>query len=351
MLAGVAALSGVANAGEVMGVAPVTTAGAEFSAKGKETVKLRFNGRVHLDYNSLANDGTDASGDEAETTNGFYFRRLRLGAKATLASGVTAETVYDFAGEDISIDKGVIGIGDFKLGYQKVPFGFQETTSSAKIKTIERSAVNRYFADDIDFAGRHTGVHYKSEFNGLTIAGFVGNSSQGADDIRDLNQDLAYFGRVQWSNDSLTVGADYGYQQNNRDGDDDFSAFTAYVNYEANGLKVLGEYFSGEFDEAEADTDGFSVLVSYKFDKFEPVVRYSFIDSEDTIDADELIRRASDPGNNVAGELSSFYVGANYYYSKSVKFALGYEFAEAEDEAGDTTDDISGIRARVQVLF
>ena len=38
LLAGVAALSGVANAGEVTGVAPIVTtaAGADFLAKGKD---------------------------------------------------------------------------------------------------------------------------------------------------------------------------------------------------------------------------------------------------------------------------------------------------------------------------
>ena len=54
--------------------------GVTFSAKGNETVKLRFNGRMHFQYDSL--DSEDNGADVA-SANHFYFRRLRLGAKAT----------------------------------------------------------------------------------------------------------------------------------------------------------------------------------------------------------------------------------------------------------------------------
>ena len=33
------------------------------------------------------------------------------------------------------------------IGQKKVPFGIEETTSSSKLKAIERSAVNRQFAE------------------------------------------------------------------------------------------------------------------------------------------------------------------------------------------------------------
>ena len=54
--------------------------GVSFSSKGNETVKLRFNGRMHYQYDSL--DMDDNWADQASTDH-FYFRRLRLGAKAT----------------------------------------------------------------------------------------------------------------------------------------------------------------------------------------------------------------------------------------------------------------------------
>ena len=156
--------------------------GVTFSAKGKETVKLRFNGRMHFQYDSL---DSEVNGRDVASTNHFYFRRLRLGAKATHENGLFAETVVDFAENDLSIDKAVAGyefsdVFTGMVGYQKVPFGFQETTSSSKIKTIERSAANRFLADDIDFAGRHTGLHVKGGLDGgFSYAAAIVNGSQG----------------------------------------------------------------------------------------------------------------------------------------------------------------------------
>ena len=81
--------------------------GVTFSSKGKEIVKLRFNGRMHIQYDSL--DSED-NGRDVASTNHFYFRRLRLGAKATHENGLFAETVVDFAEDGLSIDKAVAGI-------------------------------------------------------------------------------------------------------------------------------------------------------------------------------------------------------------------------------------------------
>ncbi|MEM7792566.1 MAG: hypothetical protein AAF546_14270, partial [Verrucomicrobiota bacterium] len=76
--------------------------GITVSAKGSETIKLRFNGRMHFQYDNL---DMEENGDDLPTANHFYFRRLRLGAKATHENGLFAETVVDFAEDDLSIDK------------------------------------------------------------------------------------------------------------------------------------------------------------------------------------------------------------------------------------------------------
>jgi len=364
MLAGAAALSGTAFAGELDGIAPVgsflapqgsvlAAEGTTFKAKGKETVKLRFAGRIHLDYNSLSNDGTDAAGDEPETTNGFFFRRLRFGTKAELASGWKAEVVYDFSDDgSSSINTAYVQKGDIKLGHTKVPFGYEQLTSSNSIKGIERSIATRQFVDELGFGGFKTGIHYDADFNDFTVRAFAGNADAGANDIDELSQDFAFFASVQWSNDVLTIGGDYGYQAtNDAIGGGDFNAGTAYVNYSDNGLNVLAEYFTGSSDETDADTDAFNVHVAYKHGKWEPVLRLSYVESDNPIDSNGLIRRAPDATPDVAGEILSFYAGVNYYYSDSVRILAGYELAEAEDVNGDTVDDISGFRARFQLVF
>jgi phosphate-selective porin OprO/OprP len=334
--------------------------GVTFSSKGKETVKLRFNGRMHFQYDSL--DSEDNGADVA-STNHFYFRRLRLGAKATHENGLFAETVVDFAENDLSVDKAVAGY-EFSeaftgmVGYQKVPFGFQETTSSSKIKTIERSAANRFLADDIDFAGRHTGLHAKGNLGGgFSYAAAIVNGAQGEGSrllgTAQASNDLAAFGRVQWAGNDLTLGVDAGNQSNNDVVGQDVTAFTAYANYKFEGFDILGEYFSADMDDQE-DAEGYSLRVAYKFDKFEPVFRYSYLKNDTfVIDADELIRRAPSDGASATGgdnEIDSYYFGFNYYYNKAVSLMAGYEIAETDSDTGDEVE-IDGLRARLQVLW
>lgn len=341
--------------------------GFSISTKGKETVKLRFNGRMHYQYDSL---GMDENGTDLDSTNHFYFRRLRLGAKATHENGLFAETVVDFAENDLSIDKAIAGF-EFNdaltamIGYQKVPFGFQETTSSSKIKTIERSAANRFFADDIDFAGRHSGLHATGDLGGgFSYALALVNSTQGEGSrlMGDSNSsnDMAYFGRLQWESNGFTVGVDGGHQSNNYVLDSatlsmpfDVTAFTGYINYQFEGLDLLAEYFTADLGEFE-DVNGYALRAAYKIGKFEPVVRYSNLKADMfEIDTDELIRRAP-KGGTVTGtdnEIDSWYLGLNYYHNKAVSFMVGYEFAEAENDAGTDEAEVDGFRARVQVLW
>jgi phosphate-selective porin OprO/OprP len=341
--------------------------GITFSAKGKETVKLRFNGRMHFQYDSL--DSEDNGADVA-STNHFYFRRLRLGAKATHENGLFAETVVDFArngysndkGYGIGIDKAVAGYEfsdalEARIGYQKVPFGFQETTSSSKIKTIERSATNRFFADDIDFAGRHSGLHASGDFDGgFSYAVAVVNSAQGEGSrllgSSNASNDMALFGRFQWESDGLTLGLDAGSQTNNSVVGDDVTAYTGYANYKFEGFDILGEYFTADMGDSE-DATGYAIRAAYRFDKFEPVFRYSHLETDMfEIDTDELIRRA--PSVKVTGldsEIDSYYFGLNYYHNKAVSFMVGYEIAEAENGASTEENEIDGLRARLQVLW
>jgi phosphate-selective porin len=346
--------------------------GVSFTAKGKETVNVRFNGRMHFQYDSL---DMEDNGMDLPSTNHFYFRRLRLGAKATHENGLFAETVVDFArdgdGGDygVSIDKALAGYEFHKaftgiVGYQKVPFGFQETTSSSKIKTIERSAANRFFADDIDFSGRHTGLHAEGELGaGFSYAAALVNSAQGEGSrllgASNSSNDMAYFGRLQWESNGLTVGVDGGHQSNNYILDTnnltmpfDVTAFTGYVNYKFEGLDLLGEYFSGDLGN-QGDVDGYALRAAYKIGKFEPVFRFSHAKADMfVIDTDELIRRAPNGGTVAGGdnEIDSYYLGLNYYHNKSVSFMVGYELAETDSDTNDEVD-VEGVRARLQVLW
>ena len=340
--------------------------GVAFSAKGKETVKLRFNGRMQAQYDSL---GMEQDGNDVASTNHFYFRRLFFGVKANLSNGIYAESVFNVAGEVFTFDKAAFGYKfddafDAQLGYQKVPFGFEETSSSSKLPTIERSAANRFFADDIDFSSRHMGIHANGELGGgFSYAAAVVNAVQAEGSklggSAEGDNDMAFFGRIQWANDNFTVGIDGGSQSNNNAalGGEDVTAFTGYVNYKLDGLDLLAEYYTADLGTF-GDVDAYTLRASYKIDKFEPVFRYAHVKSDSfSIDTDELIRRAplgDDAIDGVSGtdnEIDSFYLGANYYFSKAVTFMAGYEMAEAKNGAGTQKEEVDGFRARVQVLW
>lgn len=366
---------GVLSRAEATEVAQEVAANEEIklSAKGKETIDIRFNGRIQAQYDGL---GMDDNGTDTPTTSHFYFRRLFFGVKAKLQNGIFAETVFDFAGDDsieVAFDKAIIG---YKfddaftgiLGFQKVPFGFEETTSSSKLQTIERSAANRFFADDIDFSSRHMGLHAEGDLGGgFSYAAALVNSVQGEGSrlggSSEASNDFAAFARVQWANDNVTVGFDVGKQVNNIKADgtstglglgvNDVTAYTGYVNYKLNGLDLLGEYFYGDLDAFDK-VSAYTFRASYKIDKIEPVFRYAHVKADTfVIDTDELIRRAPN-GGTVAGtdnEIDSYYFGANYYLSKATTLMLGYEIANAENSAGTDEADVDGLRARVQVLW
>ena len=350
---------------------------ANFTAKGKNTQKVRFNGRMQFQYDNFNAE----QGNSTEGTNQFYFRRLFLGAKASLTDDFYGVTVLDFAGDadpEIAFDAAYIGykgIKPFKIefGFKKVPFGYEETYSSSKTVAIERSVVNRFFADDLNFSARHMGIHLSGDLGaGFSGALAIGNVSQNAGS-KQGNQNMTYFGRLRWENDlsdqtSLLLGVDYGFSSENDEAtteiDDDnkgkseVTASTIYAVLNASNITASMEYFTSEVKDLVASENGkpkgYALGLSGKLNSFEPVVRYSLIEGDGIkLDIDDLVRRAPDAGQSDAdGELSSTYFGVNYYFSKSVKAMFGYEIAKFEPAADDSeTLDISGFRSRLQLLW
>jgi phosphate-selective porin len=340
MLAGVAALSSVANAGEVMGmmsphsrvVPPVK--GAAFEANGKDTVKVRFDGRTEFDYNTKDADG-------------FEFRRLRLGAKGTLGSGIFSETVLEMAeagnssesgGGDLEFHKAIVGYditptASVQAGYDKVVFGFEETSSSGSGVFIERSRLNdRLDGEDATGSeGKKSTNFYDRKLNitGKTELGGGFSVAASLADSREAGLEPAYYGQVRWSQDDIIVGVDYA--DNN-----DLSGYTLYANYnQKGGLNALVEYFDADLGETpgggqqaatKKEADGYAVRVSYRFGDFEPVVRYS-----------DYTYNGSDD--------NELLLGCNYYVAPQVTFLAGYVQTE---EKGIDDDYVIG---RLRVLW
>ena len=355
--------------------------GVVFTAKGKETKEIRINGRLHFQYDNLYSE--DEAGAETRT-NHFYYRRLRLGAKAKLNQDWSAETVYEFgsdSGNGGSVDKAIIvkktkvfgQKAKLRFGMDKVPFGLEEIQSSTSIPTIERSVATRFFSDDTDFGVRHSGVNLTTidkKAIGFVYSLHVGNAAQGEGSrlggSAEASNSLGYWGSAQYKFDAKTtlVGVDYGHVSDlassaNAGGMD---AYTIYGKTMVGGIKLQAEYFNAEIEEVgyDSDSNAYSITASTMLGKWEPVIRYSYLETDSAafgIDSDELVRRSASTGSSIGAaqgqdsEISSFYFGVNYHANKAVKYMFGYEIAEAENFDGTNTNDISGLRARIQLLF
>jgi phosphate-selective porin len=120
--------------------------------KSKKITELKYSGRIQGQWDGLESDAND------NDRNHFYFRRLFLGGHAKMGENWGGDLVLDFAAspnnegdgkaDQVFIENASIWYKTddyrFDVGQTKVPFGLEETTSSAKMKTIERSAVNRH---------------------------------------------------------------------------------------------------------------------------------------------------------------------------------------------------------------
>lgn len=138
-------------------------------AKDKLVESITFSGRIHGQWDLLSTDYDNAG--NPDDTNNLFLRRVYLGAKAKFAEGLSGSINANFAnGSDgtAELEKALLG-WDFadnhtlEIGFQKVPYGYEETTSSSKIATVERSVGTRYFTEDLDLGARHTGLFLSGE--------------------------------------------------------------------------------------------------------------------------------------------------------------------------------------------
>jgi hypothetical protein len=348
--------------------------------KGGAVEGIKLTGRLHFQYDNFDNDGD-------EDRDRFSFRRVYLGAEAKLHDDFYGKVIANFGGDDgeVDIDKAVVGwkyekFANFEAGYTKVPFGYYETTSSSKIKTIERSIANRLFieGDGLGFGARQTGLFAKGDLG----AGFAykaavvsaQKSNNRNDDTPKSDEQDGYggFGRLQWKSDKtdngqMLVGADIGYMQDgslNANGDGDLLAYGLHANYSIGDFNLSAEGLFGSIEDnvkagGDSDVFGLTVQPSYQInDKWELVASYTYSDADGSylLEADDTMRKSGIKDR--FDEVTSYYIGFNYYIiGNDLKLSGGFEHAEYEDgvaaKYGAAVDDadIDAFRLRLQMLF
>jgi hypothetical protein len=256
------------------------------------------------------------------------------------------------------------------------------------MKTIERSAVNRQFAETLKFNARHTGLFANGSLgdSGLSAAAAIVNSGQNHNSkdtgLNDgyygyKSNEFSYFGRISFENEvddlSYLVGVEAGIHQNDDSnaslGYDSTNAWNIFTRIGKGPFELEAEYMSGTADTASGDHDhvGYSLQGCYTINRgdagdWELVYRYSTVEGkgdQDLVSAKEIIRRTnftkdSDGGPwELVDEFDQHYFGINYLFDgHDIKFMLGYEMNELKDiEENGGSQDIDGFRARLQFLF
>ena len=364
--------------------------------KEKTTQAIKLSGRIQVQYEHIDTTEYSSSGETTlPSKNDFIMRRMFLGMDASLGAGWSALIVADFASSGSGyIDEAIIskkldldftkGKADF--GYKKINFAFEENTSAAKLFTVERSIATRYFVEEnngrrLGFGGRHTGAFWQGEFDslkGLTYGASVTNSYNNSPTSLPTNADnsLMYAANVGYEQKleevSFKAAVNFAYTNGmNIAGTagtmhSDVIGFNPYITLSALGFDIWADFLYVKADNAKnsytqsASPMGANVGVEYKFDigefgKLAPAIRYSWLDTDGRgVKMSDGVRNAN--GNTTYDAAQSIYVGLNWYIiDNSVKFQLGYEWAQLN---GNITNgaiaqhsDANAVRGQLQILF
>ena len=382
------------------------SATAQVQPKSKKNTELKYSGRIQAQWDGIESD----DGNNKEDRNHFYFRRLFLGGHAKMGDNWGGDIVMDFAASPNSdntvfIDGASVWYNHsdaFRLdvGQLKVPFGMEETTSSSKLRAIERSAVNRQFAETLKFNARHTGIFAKGSLSDqfsydLAVVNSGQNHNSKDSGLKDgLYQydgnELSYYGRLTYANYESEIRHALGFAAGIMECDETVSttttggvtsldynpahkitAYNIFGNLGFGAFNLDAEYMTGKasgisLDAVDDMTDGtddthkgYSLQASYAISNapagsWEILYRYSEVEgtgnlNDELVSAKEIIRRANIVNSSV-DKLEQHYVGLNYLFNgHDAKLMLGYEMNELNEDSD--TADADGFRARIQFLF
>jgi hypothetical protein len=354
--------------------------------------KLIVSGRIQYQFAHLATDVNGTAADPAAVNHAFL-RRVRLGFKANFLNGWSSFINYDFGSSNFDaayVEKIFSPALTLQAGFKKAPIGYEEYfVSSGAIKAIERSTVNRYFIESNN-GRRLGGGKYRQgvwllgkelkgdntftwelavtnpEATGVTTGDTITTGSA-------ANNHFAYWANAGYSRPLggtlglLKLGASYGYlpDQGGKTlgAGNDLAVWSAYADFTYKQYSLLGEYFGSDNERGASATldsksSGYWIMGSYRFGAYEPVVRYSFVDSDGRgVQLGDGIRSAASGGTH--DKLSEWFFGVNWYIlgneaKHETKLQAGYLFGESSDvpiTGAPAKAYTEGFRSQLQVNF
>lgn len=336
--------------------------------KQSAVTELKLRGRMHYQFGY-------ASADDYSDFNTQEFRRVRLGIDGKLLDNWKFHlngNILPSSGstnlEDAYIQYN--GLDWTTISFEKLRprFGAELSTSSSKIKTVERSNLSNHFDP-----GKITGVSLAGDTGILDWQ--VGAYNGEAGDQRSSERTASGNEGVPESLINASIGLDLSEQvgldkfafrldyinNNDDDGiDQNFSspeeAWAASLSLNSGRFSLLAEYVQADLHNG-GDVSGFYVIPSFMItDKLEAAFRYEWMEGDDGATfrhQSRYARRAvaDDPGlpslGSVRGEeYWAVYGGLNYYVNKSLHLMFGVEYADLDDtNTGDSVSAVTGFGA------
>jgi phosphate-selective porin len=337
--------------------------------------KLIITGRIQYQFANLATDINGTTNDP-NYINHAFLRRVRLGFRANFFNGWASFINYDLGSSNFDaayIEKTFNPTWTLQAGFKKAPMGYEEYfVSSGAIKAIERSTVNRFFVESNN-GRRLGGGKYRQGVwllgknpNGLTWELAVTNPEATGVTTGDVittgapsNNNFAYWGNVGYSTPFAELqglfkaGASYGLLPDQGGKTlgvgNDLKVWSLYADLRYRQYSLVAEYFGSDNERGasatlDSQSKGYWVMGSYRFGPYEPVVRYSYVDSDGRgVQLGDGIRSAASGGTH--DKLAEWFFGVNWYLlgneaKHEVKLQGGYLFGESWDVP------ITGARAR-----
>lgn len=350
--------------------------------------KMTISGRFQSQFVSFSTDIAGTSSDPAHA-NHFFLRRIYVGFKPVFSNGWSAYLNYDFAGSTFDaayIEKIFSPQLVLQAGFKKAPIGYEEYfISSGALKSIERSGLTRFFVEANN--GRRLGAgSYRQGVwvSGKNPKGFsyefaVTNpereesSSGTAGTGSAANNTFSYWANVNYQKPFaemqglFKIGASVGFlpDQGGKTlgAGNDLTVWSIYADWRYRNFSILGEYMGSDNEQGvsatrDSKSTGYYIQGSFRSGPWEPVVRYTYVDSDGRgIQTSDGIR--STPSGGTMNELMELFLGVNWYIvgneaKHEVKLQAGYLFGETKDTitgASGPKAETSGLRSQLQVNF
>ena len=329
--------------------------------------EVKFFGRAHQQWGHTDGEtgGTDfhEEGDELRRlrfgTSVKFLNGFQLKARANFENGGFRSTSIRYSGFDelnLEYDIGdVAGFEDVTVGYgrYKIAFGGEEHESSKKIKTVERSLINNFYAPD-----RVTGVLIEAERSDIDFTLGVFTVDGDPETFGHWNGGIAYYGSLAFEAGEGDVTLDLLINDATAEESEviDYEwAASATFETEVGGFDLFTNATYGE-THAGDNVYGIVIMPSKELieDKLEAVVRYQWARSSGA----DLLRPQSRNTRNAAGldgvniprgdEHHSIYGGLNYFVcGHNAKLMTGVEFETVDGGDADTDATTLWLAARM----